>query len=90
MNELHAVVRGRVQLVMFRDFAQRTSRRFGITGTVKNLPDGTVEVVAQGERGELEKLLTELHKGSLLSRVDSVESEWREPTKKFDDFTILF
>lgn len=90
MDELHAIVHGRVQLVMFRDFTQRKARKLGITGHVKNLPDGTVEVVAQGERATLETLLEALHRGSLLSHVDTIDYEWREPTKKFEKFNIAY
>ena len=89
MIELHAIVRGRVQLVMYRDFTQRTASKLDVTGFVFNRPDGAVEVVAQGERAALEKLLEALDRGSLLSHVDSVESEWREPVKPFDDFAIV-
>ncbi len=90
MTELHAIVRGRVQLVMFRDFTQRTARRIGLTGLVFNRPDGAVEVVAQGEKGALEKLLGALHRGSLLSRVDVIEDQWCDPVKKFDGFKIVY
>lgn len=90
MIELRAYIYGRVQLVMFRDFTQRTSRRLDIKGYVLNRPDGAVEVVAQGEKRALEKLLKALHRGSLLSRVDLVESEWRMPVKKFSDFSIAY
>jgi len=89
MTELRACVHGRVQFVMFRDFTQRTARRLGIKGFVRNRDDGTVEVVAHGEKSALEKLLEALHRGSLLSRVDSVESEWRVPEKKYVDFDIV-
>jgi acylphosphatase len=77
-------------MVMFRDFVQRTARRLRIKGFVRNCADGTVEIVAQGERPELEKLLAALHRGSLLSRVDSVESEWRTPQQPFGDFDIVY
>jgi len=90
MSELYAIIRGRVQLVMFRDFTQRTARRLRLKGFVSNRPDGGVEVVAQGDRPALEKLLEKLHCGSLLSRVDSVESEWRVPMKKYDNFDIAY
>lgn len=90
MTELHAIIRGRVQLVMFRDFTQRTARRLGLTGFVFNRPDGAVEVVAQGDKNTLEKLLGTLHRGSLLSRVDSVEHQWRDLMKPFDDFKIVY
>jgi len=90
MPELHALIHGRVQLVMFRDFVRRTARRLRIKGFVRNRPGGTVEVVAQGERPDLERLLEALHRGSLLSRVDSIESEWRAPREQFGDFDIVY
>lgn len=90
MEEFRAIVRGRVQLVMFRDFTQRKGSGLGLSGTVRNLSDGTVEVVAQGERAALERLIAKLHKGSLLSRVDAVEVAWREPAERFDRFRIVY
>jgi acylphosphatase len=90
MEEFHAIVSGRVQMVMFRDFTQRHARRFGIVGTVHNLPDGMVEVVAQGSREALEYLIRDLHKGSLLSKVKEVRVEWRAPQKRFDSFEIVY
>lgn len=90
MEEFHAIVLGRVQMVMFRDFSQRHARRYGVTGTVRNLPDGTVEVIAQGKKDALEKLLHDLHRGPLLAKVSRVEAVWREPGKPFDSFQILY
>ena len=90
MEELHAIVSGRVQLVMFRDFTQRRARKLKIFGTVQNLKDGSVEVVAQGERLALEQFLTALKNGPVLARVDSVECEWRVSTQAFTTFDILF
>lgn len=90
MNEIHCIVSGRVQMVMFRDFVQRRARILRLTGTVQNLPDGTVDVVAQGNKEDLERLIDKLHKGSILSRVDGVIIEWREPSQSFDGFKIIF
>lgn len=90
MEEFRAIIRGRVQLVMFRDFTQRKGSGLGLTGTVRNLPDGTVEVIAQGPKDKLEALIAKLHKGSLLSRVDAVEVAWRLPTERFDRFRIVY
>lgn len=89
MEEFHAIVSGRVQMVMFRDFATRKARKVGAKGFVQNLKDGTVEVVAQGERAALERLIAYLHKGSILSRVEKVVIEWRTPQKSFDSFTLV-
>jgi acylphosphatase len=85
-----AQVFGRVQLVMFRDFVQRKASGLGLTGTVKNLPNGTVEVIAEGEHDALEKLLTHLKSGPLLARVDNVTVEWVQPTGSFRGFSIQY
>ena len=90
MRELHAIIRGRVQLVMFRDFTQRRAQRLGLKGFVRNLSDGSVEVLAQGEEQKLEQLLRALHRGPLLAHVESVESEVRESTDTFDIFEIAY
>ena len=87
-QEIFCIVRGRVQLVMFRDFAARKARRLGIVGYVKNLPDGTVEALAQGAPERLDEFVDLLHRGSLLSRVDNVAVERRAPTAQHRDFVI--
>lgn len=89
-KEFRAIVRGKVQMVMYRDFAQRKARGLHIVGTVKNLPDKTVEVVAQGEEKDLEGYLKKLNRGSLLSRVENVEVKWQEPSLAFDGFKIIY
>jgi acylphosphatase len=75
-------------MVMYRDFTARNARRLGLVGYVENTADGSVEVVAQGERSALEQLLGRLKHGPLLSRVERVECEWRSPTDTFDGFSI--
>ena len=90
MKEFHAIVRGRVQLVMFRDFTERRAKKLGLRGFVRNLKDGSVEVVAQGEERNLEQLLQALHRGPLLAHVESVESEVRESADAFDTFGIAY
>jgi len=90
MKELHAIVCGRVQFVMFRDFVQRRAHRLGLVGFVQNLSDGTVKVVAQGKEPALEKLITALKQGSLLSRVDLVDVSWHEPTQNVKGFRIVY
>ena len=90
MNEIHCIVSGRVQMVMYRDFVKRGARTLGICGWVKNLSDNSVEVVAQGGKEKLEVLITRIRKGSLLSHVEDVQVEWRTPTQSFDGFNIVF
>lgn len=77
-------------MVMFRDFVSRKARSLRLIGYARNLGDGTVEVVAQGEEDKLKKLIEYLHQGSLLSRVDKVEIKWQEPTKVFSNFHIFY
>jgi len=90
MRHLEAKITGRVQMVMFRDFACRNARSLGLTGTVRNLPDGSVRVAAEGEEAALGKFLERLHRGSLLSRVDSVSAEWSDAFEHFGSFDIVY
>jgi acylphosphatase len=64
---------GRVQGVGFRFWTRRTAERLGLAGTVRNLPDGSVEVVARGSRQAIATLEGELRKGPPASRVERVE-----------------
>lgn len=89
-EEIYCRIEGRVQMVMFRDFAQRKARGLEVVGWVKNLPDGTVEVVAQATPDTLKEYIAMLHEGSILSRVDSVAVDWRAPSGHFDDFIIVY
>lgn len=91
MNQrLEAKVYGRVQMVMFRDFARRKAKRLSLCGYVKNLDDGTVWVVAEGERNMLEQFLGHIHRGPMFSRVEDVEIEWKEAAGEFKDFVIEY
>lgn len=95
-KRLECEVFGRVQTVMFRDFVQRKARARGVVGTVKNNPDGSVSVVAEGEESKLKELLDLLHRGSVFSRVDRVEERWGDlpvqagPLGEFKSFAILY
>ncbi len=89
-KQFHAIAKGRVQLVMYRDFCQRKARALGLVGFVKNLSDGTVEVVAKGEESLLIRYIEKLKKGSILSRVEVVNVVWQEPTFVGDDFLIVY
>ena len=73
LSARRAVVRGRVQGVGFRYFAERAARELGIRGWVRNRPDGTVETLAEGEGEAVDRYLDRLRKGPLGSRVDAVD-----------------
>lgn len=89
-KRLESVVSGRVQMVMFRDFVMRNARTLGLVGTVRNNPDGTVSVTAEGEESKLGDLLVFIRKGSVLSRVDLVTEKWSEPLGGYKNFDILY
>ena len=82
------MVRGDVQGVGFRYFVQRNAGRLGLRGWVRNNDDGTVEVVAEGGRPELDQLKRALEEGPRMARVDRVEARWSEATGGLDGFDL--
>ncbi len=83
-------VSGRVQMVMYRDFAMRKAKSLGIVGAVKNESDGTVSIVAEGEEERLETFLASLRRGPVLAHVEHVTSRWTEALGVYQDFTIEY
>jgi acylphosphatase len=82
-----AVVRGVVQGVGFRFFAERTARALGVRGWVRNLPDGSVETVAEGDEAAVAQYLARLERGPSGARVDGVEIE-TVTLLNFSDFEV--
>ena len=78
---LHAIIHGRVQGVFFRASTRAEAERLGLRGSVRNLPDGTVEVHAVGTRDALESLHAWLQHGPPPAEVDLVEAEWMAATE---------
>ncbi len=88
---LHAIAQGRVQGVYFRDFTRREAQGLGLTGYVRNLSDGmSVEVLAEGERKDLEQLLEHIKTGPEAARVDRVNVEWFDYSGDFKAFDMRF
>lgn len=86
---LHCVVYGRVQGVGFRFFVVEEAERLGLTGWVRNRPDGrSVELVAEGARAKLEELRRLIAVGPPGAWVERVECTWKEPTGTFTSFAI--
>jgi acylphosphatase len=86
LRAFHAIISGDVQMVGFRAFAERQAYLLGIQGFVRNLPDGTVEVEAEGEEPALKDFLESLRQGPRAGRVDSVSISWRETKGQYHDF----
>jgi acylphosphatase len=89
MIEMYAVVAGKVQEVRYRTYVQESATELGLVGFVRNLPNGTVEVVAQGLPDTLKDFVEYLNEGSLLAKVESVSIDWRTIGKEYQEFSIL-
>ena len=81
---------GMVQGVGFRFTAERMAGRLGITGWVRNLPDGRVELLAEGAEERLKDLLSNIKNSTLGSYIRDAEVKWSEPTGEFNGFGIRF
>ena len=79
LERLTATIHGRVQGVMFRRGTYAEALRLGLSGTVRNAPDGTVRVVAEGARDRLELLLAWLQQGPARAHVTAVDATWTTP-----------
>jgi acylphosphatase len=90
IKRLEGYVFGRVQMVMFRDFTCRKARSLGLVGTVKNLAEGSVLAVAEGEEEKLQEWLKKIKKGPMLAHVERVEEKWSAATGEFSDFKIIY
>jgi len=87
---LQAIVHGYVQGVNFRYYTQLRARELGVKGYVRNRWDGTVEVVAEGEREAVEKLLEFIKVGPRAARVQRVDTQWQDPTGQFAYFEVRY
>jgi acylphosphatase len=88
---LSATVYGRVQGVFFRYFVHNEARRLGLKGYVRNLARGdAVEVQAEGDKRQLNKLLGQLEVGPPGARVERVEVKWTDYSGQFDDFGVRY
>jgi acylphosphatase len=87
---LSVIVYGRVHGVFFRDFTRRQAWDLGLTGFVRNLPDGTVEAVAEGQQDALEELLERIKMGPSGAQVDNVDFSWSDHRGEFDRFEVRY
>lgn len=84
----HVIVDGRVQGVCFRMDTRRAAMDRNIRGWVRNLPDGRVEAVFEGNEGDVKSMIQWCEKGPPLARVAKLSLEWEQYTGKFDRFEI--
>jgi len=90
MNRVRAriYVVGKVQSVFYRNFIKRKAIALNVTGWVRNLPDGRVEAVFEGEKSKVEELINRTKKGSLIAQVDELKVMPEEYKEEFDNFEI--
>ncbi len=89
-RRMQVVIRGDVQGVGFRYFAQHRAVQAGIHGFVRNLPDGAVEVEAEGPAEALERFLVVLRQGPRLARVEGVDVTWKAYRGDLPTFSLRF
>ena len=87
---IHALISGLVQGVFFRSETRRIAKSLNIKGWVKNLPDGRVEVMAEGEKDKIDKLIEFLKQGPPAASVDNVDVKIEDYKGEFEDFAIKF
>lgn len=87
-SEARIVVSGRVQGVFFRASTRDAAVRCGVRGFVRNLPDGRVEAVLQGDRGAVEIVIAFMREGPPGARVEKADVEWRTPSERWDGFFV--
>lgn len=84
----HIFVSGWVQGVFFRDQTQKWANSLSVTGWVRNLKDGRVEVMAEGDKEKVEDLISQLKQGPSLARVENVDVDWEDYKGEFEDFSV--
>ncbi len=88
-HQLSLRIFGRVQGVGFRFRAEETAKTLGLTGWIKNCPDGAVEALVEGAEADLKNFLAWCYNGSKSAAVEKVAVDWRPAQGKFQDFEII-
>lgn len=89
MPRLKIIVSGKVQGVYYRAFTAEQAQRFGVSGTVRNLPDGNVEILAEAEQANLDMFLARCRRGPLAARVENLEITDLADSEAFLEFVII-
>ena len=90
MKRMQIFFSGTVHGVGFRFTAERLARRFSVTGFVRNLEDGRVEVTAEGEEADLVEFLTGIRESGMKDYIRDVEAHWTEAERCFSRFSITY
>lgn len=87
-SRVHCRVRGRVQGVFFRQSTFKQATQLDLAGWVRNCPDGSVEVIAEGPEAALQSLVAWLQRGPKLALVSRVEAEWGDASRDLERFEV--
>ena len=87
---MRLIIKGRVQGVWFRESTRIEAVSLGVFGWVKNLPDGTVEVLAEGPEEGVKGLVSWCHHGPPVARVDQIHEKYQEWQGEVQSFDIVF
>ena len=90
MQRVHIIVHGSVQGVFFRSNTKRMAESLGLTGYAKNMPDDTVEVVAEGEEDKLKELIEFCKKGPEAAEVSKIDVKFGKASGEFESFEIRY
>lgn len=88
MKRLHLIIKGRVQGVFYRHNTKKKALELNLKGYVKNLPDGTVEVIAEAPEDKLKLFIDWCWHGSPFSKVDDIDVKWSDSKDEYTDFSV--
>ncbi len=86
----HAIIFGRVQGVFFRMETKRSADRIGVSGWVRNRPEGTVEAVFEGTQTKVEDIITWCWDGPRLAKVENIDITWEAFAGEFERFDVTY
>lgn len=87
-KQAHVLMKGRVQGIFFRAFVRQQAEALGLSGWVRNTPDGRVEAVFSGEKDKIKEMIEKCRHGPPLAKVTEVEVSWQKPKEFFSGFEI--
>ncbi len=88
MPQAHLIISGKVQGVFYRASCQEVAQGLGLKGWVRNLSNGDVEVLAQGEKEKIEKLIDWCKKGPPSAKVNNANVKWEDLKEEFKNFDV--
>jgi acylphosphatase len=89
-KRVHITISGKVQGVFFRANTKQKADQLGLSGWVRNTPDGTVEAVFEGDAHSLDEMVRWCHHGPSLAQVQNVKVEQQQTSNRFDGFSIKY